>query len=78
MSFSPRPFDQESISPTFKERICTNIIAQMKSLTFTARTKKFTAKHLYKKKHGHNDGEIDPRHFVHKLKQQPYFTFILS
>jgi hypothetical protein len=41
--------EQESISPTFYERICSNILAQIKSLTFTASIKKLCAKLLYKK-----------------------------
>jgi hypothetical protein len=34
----------ESISPTFYWRNCANILAQIKSLTFTASTKKLRAK----------------------------------
>jgi hypothetical protein len=41
--------NQESISPTFLKRICTNILAPIKSLTFTASTKKLGAKHSYEK-----------------------------
>jgi hypothetical protein len=39
----------ESISPTFYWRNCANILAQIKSLTFTASTKMLRAKLLYKK-----------------------------
>ncbi len=39
----------ESISPTFYERICTNILVPIKNLTFTANTKKLRAKLLYEK-----------------------------
>jgi hypothetical protein len=39
----------ESISSTFLKRICANILAPIKSLTFTASTKKLCAKLLYKK-----------------------------
>ncbi len=39
----------ESISPTFYWRNCANIFAQIKSLTFTASTKKLRAKLKYKK-----------------------------
>jgi hypothetical protein len=39
----------ESISPTFYRRNCANILAQIKSLTFTASTKKLRAKLSYKK-----------------------------
>jgi hypothetical protein len=40
---------QESISPTFGWRNCANILAQIKSLTFTASTKKLRTKLLYEK-----------------------------
>jgi len=40
---------QESISPTFYWRNCANILAQIKSLTFTASTKKLRAKLSYEK-----------------------------
>jgi hypothetical protein len=40
---------KESISPTFYWRNCTNILAQIKSLTFTASAKKLRAKLLYVK-----------------------------
>ncbi len=40
---------EESISPTFYDRICANILVPLKSLTFTASTKKLSAKLLYKK-----------------------------
>jgi hypothetical protein len=40
---------QESISPTFYWRNCANILAQIKSLTSTASTKKLRAKLLYEK-----------------------------
>jgi hypothetical protein len=39
----------ESISPTFNKRICANILAPKKSLTFTASTKKLCAKLSYEK-----------------------------
>ncbi len=39
----------KSISPTFYKRICANILAPIKSWTFTASTKKLRAKLLYKK-----------------------------
>jgi hypothetical protein len=39
----------ESISPTFYKRICANILAPKKSLTFTASTKKLRAKLSYEK-----------------------------
>ncbi len=39
----------ESISPTFYERICANIVAQIISLTFTASTKKLSTKLSYEK-----------------------------
>jgi hypothetical protein len=39
----------ESILPTFYKRICANILALIKSLTFTASTKKLRAKLLYEK-----------------------------
>ncbi len=42
-------FCLESISPTFYKHICANILAQIKSLTFTASTKRLRAKLLYKK-----------------------------
>jgi hypothetical protein len=38
-----------SISPTFYWRNCANILAQIKSLTFTASTKKLRAKLSYEK-----------------------------
>jgi hypothetical protein len=41
--------EQESISPTFYWRYCANILGQIKSLTFTASTKKLRAKLLYEK-----------------------------
>ncbi len=40
---------QESISPTLYERICANILAQIKSLSFSASTKKLSAKLTYEK-----------------------------
>jgi hypothetical protein len=40
---------QESISPTFYKRICANILAPIKSLTFTVSTKKLCAKLSYEK-----------------------------
>jgi hypothetical protein len=39
----------ESILPTFYGCICTNILAQIKSLTFISSTKKLSAKLPYKK-----------------------------
>jgi hypothetical protein len=39
----------ESISPTFKKGICANFLAPIKSLTFTASTKKLCSKLSYKK-----------------------------
>jgi hypothetical protein len=39
----------ELISPTFYKRICANILAPRKSLTFSASTKKLRAKLTYKK-----------------------------
>ncbi len=39
----------ESIWPTFFKRICANILAPIKSLTFAASTKKLHAKLLYEK-----------------------------
>ncbi len=41
--------DMKSILPTFYEHICTNILAQIKSLTFTASIKKLCAKLSYEK-----------------------------
>jgi hypothetical protein len=37
------------ISPTFYERNCANYLAPVKNLTFSSRTKKLSAKLLYKK-----------------------------
>jgi hypothetical protein len=42
-------FPQELISPTFYKCICTNILAPIKSLTFTASSKKLHAKLSYDK-----------------------------
>jgi hypothetical protein len=39
----------ESISPTFKKRICANILAPIKSLTFPVSTKKLRTKLSYEK-----------------------------
>jgi hypothetical protein len=40
---------QWSISPTFYKPICANILVSIKSLTFTASTKKLLVKLLYEK-----------------------------
>jgi hypothetical protein len=42
-------WQQESISPTFYWRNCANILAQIRSLTFTASTKKLRTKLSYEK-----------------------------